>query len=675
MNCQMRMSFILFLLMALVTPVLVSAECSYIQWDQSDFPPSAHMWPSFNNANSDSRGIYSNIGWGIFPYGSGGRHISVAIRSDKTPESAQSFLAYNKSRFVSYTALGRVAELEDTVAEEVYAYRRVQPSGVVGYALLGAYRGNTSIEVFNGDIYVTKPPLAIPEDLNYEAYREAKRLVAKKCPLYRLEPFEGDLQTGGSIAFAVKDDDNQTVDPSKITWSVIQQKSISPYVSPRNAQIGTIGATGVFAGTGIGTCVVRAVTSDGQTIDANITVKCPSGSGDLSRVKELFGQRIPQGPILTALQEGSANWLYSQISPGWATNLSSISDARYSDFTCGGYQGKVLEFLHRMQADPQECSLLTGLEFGPIQGSAGGHHAVVLYPRGTDWKTEGTVFDPWPQQQPQTFTIADWEKRFRLIAGDTSPSYRLKYPTTMDPSDINTDIWRASEALVEDMSQMAGIVGCPVDLLLTDSQGRRSGVDSAGTWHYEIPNTFFMRMPDDYGGYEWYFRLSGEISSYNLQITGTGEGAFRLTTASPSTASAYSYAAQQISSGATASAVLSGASPAPSLTLPGGVQISPTTSALPENCWRVTEDLDIPVPRAAYGGAYYTFRLNYSHDLFWELDVNTFGTTGAGISIPVRNDLSLPFSCADYAGTQYRFTMLYDHDLYWRLDLASFGLK
>jgi hypothetical protein len=491
----------------------------------------------------------------------------------------------------------------------------------------------------------------------------------------RLEPFEAELEVGESITFVMKDGQDQTVDPSSITWSVIKQKSINPFIYERNTKIGTVDATGKFNGAGIGTCEVRAVTADNDVVEAYVKVRCSTDNGDLTRLRQIYAQRIPQGPIQKELQAGTLIWPFSAMNPGYANNLLQSWDARYSNFTCGGYQGDVLEFLHTVQTDPQECSLLNGFEFGPIQGSMGGHHAVVVYPKGVDWKTQGVVFDPWYHQRPETFSIDVWKQKFSPIAGDTSPTYRLEYPTTQDPSDFDTDVWRAAEALVEDLGQVAGVLDCPVNLLLRDGQGRRSGVDAGGAWHVEIPDTFFMRMPDDAGGYEWYFRLNGEISSYAMEITGIDEGSFQLTTASPSTGSAYGYEAQQISTGKTASAVLSSANPSPPLTTPNGGQITPNAIALPEGCWLVADDLGILVPRAALGGGHYTFRLDYSYDLFWELNLESLGITGSGTGIPVGSDLSLPFPCAEFGGNQYSFTMRYDHGLFWRLDLQTFKAK
>jgi hypothetical protein len=670
-----RIALAALLVFALLMPTKGFSECAYIQWSEGDFPPSA-AHAKFISVSPD----YTSFSYWIYPTGPGTRFIAVAIRSDKTAETAQAFFSWLKGDYEShYSFMGRVPELEDTAAEAVYAYRFVQGSGSglnpgeVNFELIGQYKGNTTIMVGSPNNWDT--PLVIPEQLHYDAFREAKRLVSQKCPSYRLEPFEADLEVGQSVAFVVKDAQNQTVKPSDITWSVIQQTSVSPFVSIRNTRIGTVDATGRFNGVGIGTCVVRAVTTDDDVLEANVTVRCPAGNGDLGRLRQIYTQRIPQGPIQKDLQEGTASWPFTVMNPGYATNLYATSDARYSNFTCGGYQGQVLQFLHTMQADPQECSILNGFEFGPIQGSMGGHHAVVVYTKGADWKTQGMVFDPWYHQRPESFSIDVWKQIFSPIAGDTSPSYRLDYPTTQDPSDFDTDVWRAAEALVQDLGQVAGVLDCPVNLLLRDGQGRRSGVDAGGTWHVEIPNTFFMRMPDGAGGYEWYFRLNGDISSYAMEIRGIGEGSFQLTTASPSTGSVYGYEAQQISTGKTASAALSSANPSPLLTTPSGGQITPNAIALPEGCWLVADDLGILVPRAALGGGYYTFRLDYSHDLLWELNLESLGTTGSGVSIPVGNDLSLPFSCAEFGGNQYSFTMRYDHGLFWRLDLQTLKAK
>jgi hypothetical protein len=44
------------------------------------------------------------------------------------------------------------------------------------------------------------------------------------------------------------------------------------------------------------------------------------------------------------------------------------------------------------------------------------HHAVIVYPKGTDWQSSGVVLDGWPNQsavpKSMTFTISQWQVKF-----------------------------------------------------------------------------------------------------------------------------------------------------------------------------------------------------------------------------------------------------------------------
>ena len=48
------------------------------------------------------------------------------------------------------------------------------------------------------------------------------------------------------------------------------------------------------------------------------------------------------------------------------------------------------------------------LEVKPIVGQAGSEPAVALYPKGTDWRTTGTVFDGWVNQAGSGTPASRW---------------------------------------------------------------------------------------------------------------------------------------------------------------------------------------------------------------------------------------------------------------------------
>ena len=662
--------------------VFAGSECSPIHWDASDHPnypnPDEYNWSGiFTYSNHTTMRYY------VYPYGKdmGVRTLYVTIRSNDTPETAQRHLKHRQKSLVellTYTSLGHVPDLEETVIEEVQLYRRVWDSGCQGCSYLGIYRETTVIHVYSVCLdggSEGPPPLIIPSEYYHAAYREAKRLIDRKCPTYRIEPFEAALPVGAAQTFSVFDSNDQQVNNANITWAVVGHSSISQFIANENAKIGSIDAQGSFTATGIGTCLVRATLEDGAFVDAPVSVRCADGAGNLAGIQKLFQQRLPEGPFHQDLKNGRLSRPFTTMNPGYATNIYASRDARYANYTCGAYQDKVLQFLHAIQSDPQECGLLNGFEFGPIQGSYGGHHAVTIYPAGGDWKTQGMIFDPWYHQKPEFFSVDVWAQVFAPISGDTSPGYRLKYPTTHDASDYDTDIWLAAEGFVTSALQVCGIIDCPVKVLFTDDQGRRSGLSAEGTFLFEIPDTFFMRLPDGSGGYDWYFRLSSAIDSYRMEITGESDGDFELLTASANTQAAYYYAAHPLKSGQTSTVNLSSNNPAPPLTLPDTSTVLPLKFDLPEGCWLIDTDLDILIPRAMYEEYCFSFTLRYSHDLFWRLDADTFAVTGSGEGLLIGEDLSLSIPCAEYQDMRMAFKLIYDHDLYWRLDLESLVLQ
>ena len=365
-----------------------------------------------------------------------------------------------------------------------------------------------------------------------------------------------------------------TIENSEITWKIAYHESINPNILPNRITVGKIDRKGKFTAVNVGTCTVRATIGD-KWVDKKITVKCcdEKQTGDIKELKYLYDSRIPMSNFAKDRMAGKISYPFDVMTPGVANNILSIKYDRYKKHTCGGYQGDVLNFLHDVQADPEECKLLNGYEFGPIEGSYGGHHAVVVYPNGTDWKKTGTVFDPWPAQYPMTFTIARWEERFSPINGDTSASYRLKYPTTKSPDDYGGLSWRMPEFLWD---STIGALFCPVDLLITDEQGRRLGVLHNGSMVYEIPNSSLLKVPNEEGEHQWYFVLDPVASdTYSFEITGTEDGTFEFLTSNAEDNTFHYYGENQIKKDEKAEAVIDINDPVGHLTLSNGTQIGP----------------------------------------------------------------------------------------------------
>jgi len=400
---------------------------------------------------------------------------------------------------------------------------------------------------------------------------------------YFVEPVVEEIIVGRKIIFSLvkkKLGRYTTVSNDKIDWVVVNQQSISEYIDIRraNINIGDIDdTTGVFTGLNIGTCTVIAKIDGNIKAKTEVTVRCPDGKGDLKKILSLYKRRIPEGPFHEDLRKGKLSLVFRKMNPGHATNLLAITDPRYEKFTCGGCQGDALKFLHGIQADPKNCTLLNGYEFGPIQGSSGAHHAVVIFPKGTDWKKTGIVLDAWPHQKPEHFNIDVWRKEYSNIAGDTMHHYRGRYPTTKDPSDFDFTSFQVWTVVNDLLNGITGVAECPIDLLITDNEGRRLGMLRDGSMTFEIPDGFITKLPDGEGGNSWFFALNPDTAApYTLEMTGTDEGTFELFTVNPGDTSIKYYGFQSIAEGAKAEIVLDPNNPTAPLTLPDGTEVQPT---------------------------------------------------------------------------------------------------
>ena len=150
---------------------------------------------------------------------------------------------------------------------------------------------------------------------------------------------------------------------------------------------------------------------------------CVQNLGDAARfnkIIDLYKIKIPKGIV----NNGTLN------------NARSFFDSKYSEFACGGYQSKILSFLDglRFSNDPEERALVENFDYGPIQAYFGGHQAVAIYPKGTNWIDDGIVLDPWPSQAPEYVTMAEWAVRFSAgsyqgIKGSGPYEANPSYPT------------------------------------------------------------------------------------------------------------------------------------------------------------------------------------------------------------------------------------------------------
>lgn len=312
------------------------------------------------------------------------------------------------------------------------------------------------------------------------------------------------------------------------------------------------------------------------------TVEDDEDSGELSRTFAIVVQGPAAAQTMTAEQarqhimtrfnalgngpvEGSAP---TYVGPaGFWNNVYSVFTDRHDQYVCGGWQGQVLQMLDTMRnGSPEEKAVFEHFDYGPIQAYYGGHQAVVIYPKGTDWRQTGTVLDPWPNQRPETFSIADWSDRFWFGVGPSSV-YQGQYPIT-GATDYPTpylkipdehmailrrlppeqrqqyrDLTNAQDrnnfiaSLPVSVRESAAVgVQSPVHMLVTDAQGRRVGWQDDASFVYEIPGADVDLFPEADGGFGMIALLP--YGDHEVRVTGDRAGDFTFLRALPATVTA-----------------------------------------------------------------------------------------------------------------------------------------
>ena len=225
-----------------------------------------------------------------------------------------------------------------------------------------------------------------------------------------------------------------------------------------------------------------------------------------------FIQEIPVGQVSTD-PSVIQSVLGVVFAPGTVNNMTN-----WTTFACGDYQTRVIQWLDsiRTHPDPQVRARLAGIDYGPIQAYSGGHQAVVVFPRGSDWREAGTVFDPWPNQQPEVWTMKRWTDRFSWGV-DVGEGAR-QYPHLFG----NPSHYGGTEIPRSRLHPRRIAVNSPVAVLVTADDGRRVGLLESGEFVYEIDGADFYPTPRGSGEHQWYFGLpEGE---YTVRLTGTGDG-------------------------------------------------------------------------------------------------------------------------------------------------------
>jgi hypothetical protein len=238
---------------------------------------------------------------------------------------------------------------------------------------------------------------------------------------------------------------------------------------------------------------------------------------------ELFSnyqQEIPIGWNINILEMPTGGWFNNFI----------FAHFNHEAYTCGSYQNYVMDFLDgiRTNPDPEVRGMLNGLDYGPIQTNGGGHVAVVVYPSGTDWQETGTVFDPWPTQQPQIYDIDTWFVSLGAYAysgyyPEVSYGMENAYPhlsgkPSSYPAQTDLDRHRA-----EPVHQIL-VINSPVTVLLTMADGRQAGVNPEGNAMNQMPvDISFYTLPKENGEHSWFFMLPDQVADVSVFGQQTGE--------------------------------------------------------------------------------------------------------------------------------------------------------
>jgi|CXWL01.1.fsa_nt_gi hypothetical protein len=247
------------------------------------------------------------------------------------------------------------------------------------------------------------------------------------------------------------------------------------------------------------------------------------------------------------------------VSNGTDNNKLWWFDKKYDDYVCGAYQSKVLGLLDNIKYgnNPAQKKLLEGYEYGPIQANCGvtpgGHQAVVIYPKGTDWRVTGTVLDPWPEQKSKSYTMEEWKKIFPYGV-NPSGYYKGQYPicggsgyndprkTELTPAENNwyksltkkgqevytkiKDVTERKRRMKIDYSNRQNdtrtAADCPLNLYITDAAGRITGFPG-GKLRTEIPGVSVNTFQLSDGTY-WTELAYPANKGFMIILKGTGRG-------------------------------------------------------------------------------------------------------------------------------------------------------
>jgi hypothetical protein len=278
---------------------------------------------------------------------------------------------------------------------------------------------------------------------------------------------------------------------------------------------------------------------------------------------------IPQLLSRDSFFKGDIQNILDAIASGLAATGHAELQNAISGFTCGEYQGYVLELLDTIRLNAtggaQSDWLLNGFDYGPIICPLSDslplcHQATSFWPSNiAPGDAHALILDPWLPQTAHNaeYYYPDWLARFiiaglglsALLAGQAHPgstnaiamayypNLGKPYPTTM-VSYGNANVYNpASDTVV--------LLDCPVHAVINGPPGQQAGfvhnlASTGDPFVGNIPGLIYRVRELADGSAAYYFQLPPAFSG-SSEITGYQAGAFNCRIVDPATGLAATY--------------------------------------------------------------------------------------------------------------------------------------
>jgi len=231
---------------------------------------------------------------------------------------------------------------------------------------------------------------------------------------------------------------------------------------------------------------------------------------------------------------------------------SVLRDMVYKRYNCIAMQYKTLVLLNELKNSGE----LENFDYMPVTGISlpyPEHNAVVIWPKGGDWKKDGIILDPHGWQKPYWYSVKDgvFEWHFDRQFFDVYPNFE-QYPSEKSPkytlenfskNPEKIDRWGNGEQAMTPWDEPPTerkfvpvtkgwdthiAVYCPVEVLVVDSQGHQFGRTERGDAVSEFQPNASYHWQDEKGERQFYLMLPE--GSYEIKLRGIRAGPFHLLT-------------------------------------------------------------------------------------------------------------------------------------------------